>query len=439
MLKLHAFLGVNVLLLLQVLSFVRVASAEAPRVVKMTEAEITTDDGLAWGARDWPYNTLVEIVKNKADNDSIGRAVLDRHGVDNPVDPIDQLLNFLLNPFSAPNPVRVVFISTWSARQYGCEMELLVQAAPPPKLSAVNLSSYLIPTKVELQLGDGIVALKPKGNEAKHSSFPLSYYFYSSELKQFLPSIWYMARNQFVITDRQVNSFIKNSPRGKANLLITFPTGKYVFPIGEGTTKLWPSVYTFNQHCSPDQPTQKISISTQVFRPRKANEIPSPGEFEGAEKIADRYIKSLSLLPEARLTAVERQQRLKFQQGWAKKNEKVVKFLGAWKRDEEAVYVYPSQKPGWACVITERKPSEMTFQVGYTYAGNELLYSTPGNKRQDSLYNRDQPDYLLLKEYGPNLLRPAFATQKSPNLPNHIQKQLEGSGCPTAFVPPPST
>jgi len=400
--------------------------------VTMTEDEITTYGGLGWGAKEWPYNTKINIVKNKGDSQSIGSAVLDRHGIDEPIESLDALLSFITTPFAAPNPVRAVFVSTWSARQDGCYMELLVQAAPPPNVTDDKLSIYLIPSKVQLKLGKDIVTLKPKEvGDFRYLQNPLIYRFYSSILKRYIPSNWYMARNRFLVTPQETK-FTTDAPSGKVTLLVTFLTGKsYEVPIGAGTTKLWSEVYAFNTTCKPNQPTRPIVASQQVFRLRKGNELPSPQEFQIADKLTNRYTEKA----EVKLTAAERKQRLAFQKSWTKQNEKITRYLGAWKRDEEAVYIYPSRKRNYACVVSERRPGEMDFSIGFVYGGNEMQYSYK-DKRTNSLYWRNTPNYLMAKDFGPNLVRPLFATQLTPKLPSKIQSQLEQSNCPTAFVSP---
>jgi hypothetical protein len=399
--------------------------------VSLTAQEIDTTDGLRWGARSWPYEKTIHILQNKGDTQAIGRAVLDRHGIDE-----SELAPLLKAPFASPEPVRIVFVSTWSARTTGCSMELLVQVSPPLDLGLVNLSPYLVPTKVQVKLGDTLETLQPVAEQQEaRISRPLGYTFYSLKFKSYLPSNWFMARNKFVVSSIQAKKFLQESPSGQANLLVTFPRGVYTFPIGAETTKRWKRAYSFNPECSPNAVTQPAE-NTSPFRiaPQIANPLPAPQIFAEAEERTKTLLKKPLPGTGVKLTSVDRQ-RL---QAWRKSlgaDSLIARFVGAWYLNDEIIYVYPAKKKGFACVVTQFKAEEAVFHSARTFSGNELLYNRSDDpKEQDSLYWRNQSDYLFAKDYGPAIPRPVFATQRSLVASPVLQERLAAMGCNTDLL-----
>ncbi len=400
--------------------------------------QISTRKGLNWAANEWPYNATIVIEEG---GQQVGEAVLDRQGYDftNESDP--SLLRVVIKaPFSSPAPNRLVAVSTWSSRTEGCFMELLIQVSLPTSLSGINgraLAPYLVPARVQVDLGKEVITLQPKpGSEARYSD-PIPYEYYNIAKGQYISGFWHQARNEFVVTSKQAKMLL-DTPPGKARVILAFPNDlykTYAYPIGEGTTKRWKEVFGFNDDCkanSPSRPLPPDLVTQAKWTPPKGYYYPPDAEFKEAETDAKSLMKT-----EVKLTADERKQRYAFQQSWSKKNV-LWRYLGSWSIDKSNFYIFPATKNSQAaCVVTERQSKPDVFE-GYVYntaSPREMQYHKPRDKDISGLYWRDQQDVLFGKDTGPGRVYPVFASQKSITISTDMKADFYRLGCPTAFIP----
>lgn len=395
--------------------------------VTLARREITTERGLLWAAEKWPYNTTVNIEEG---GKLVGRAVLDRHGIDfyEKVDALGTLGGLIKNPFSGARPWRVVMVSTWSSQTDGCFMELLVQVGLPVESSFRDrqaLIPYLVPARVQVQIGNqSPVELSRKRREAKFGG-PYVYRFYNSTRKNWFVSAWHQARNAFILDSKQAKAML-DAPTGEAKLLVSFPNNIYKFysyPIGKGTTQRWRDAYSFNPDCSANALPQSLPSSSQAFRPRGPFDFPSDQQF----RYFDQTVEDLRRT-EVKLTATDQKQRRAIQQSWAKRNE-LANYLGGWSSGDRAFYIFPAQRKKFACVVVQ-EGNETRFNVGYTFTGKELRYGD-GRDKDNALYWRNKPDVIAARDSGPGELYPLFAAQRSLTVSERMQEDFKQAGCPT--------
>lgn len=416
------------------------AIANEPKILVLPKRDllqVTTRQGLKWAANAWPYNTTVVIEEG---GQEVGRAILDRAGYDFTNKADSSIWRLVIkDPFSSPAPNRLVAVSTWSSRTDGCFMELLMQVSLPTSLSGVSgraLAPYLVPARVQVEIGKEVITLQPKpGFEVGYSN-PIPYEYYNIAQKRYISGFWHQARNEFVVTSKQAKLFL-DTPPGKTRVILAFPNNlykTYAYSIGEGTTSRWKEAFNFNDDCkanSPSKPLPSGSLSQAKWVPPKGYYYPPDAEFQEAEEDSKLLIKT-----EVKLTAEEQRQRQAFQQSWSKKNV-LWRYLGSWSIDKSYFYVFPGTKNNQtACVVTERQGKPELFE-GYVYNPKnpkEMQYHKPRDKDISGLYWRNQQNVLFGKDSGPGRVYPIFASQKSLDVSPEMKVEFDRLGCPTTFV-----
>ncbi|MBW4520982.1 MAG: hypothetical protein KME16_14920 [Scytolyngbya sp. HA4215-MV1] len=427
------------------------ALSDEVKTVNLQEDALITIRGLPWAAPKWPYNRVVNI--EKFGGAVVGKAVLDRHGEQVPIDNV--LIKDPFGEFYGLKPVSLVFVSQWGSKQAGCYAEMLVQVAPPPpaNLSAEDALQLLVPTLIEIAVGNGrVVELKPQKIQPK--VFGGEYTYQDSRDQQRYRSNWYMARNIFAVNANQAE-MLRTAQPGKATLRVSFADGNaYQFPIGKGTVSLWKEVYDYNPTCRPGgaqakRPTTTPTTPTtqpQVKPDDKIAARPSPAPIElppeappppkapvqgnpsespfpsNAEFAAiDRQIASNNLVSNVRLSSTERKKRRAFQQGWMKANPSIARFVGTWYAGDLTFYIYPSKFKRRVCVVTQQKET-IDYHLGVV-SGKELRFGSR------SLFWIEKEDMLAARETGTSELYPIFAIAGSAQLPPDVVVEFDKADC----------
>ena len=417
------------------------------KTVNLQEDALTTIRGLPWAAPKWPYNRVVNI--EKFGGEIVGRAVLDRHGEQAPIDNV--LIKDPFGEFYGLKPVSLVFVSQWGSKQAGCYAEMLVQVAPPPpaNLSAEDALQLLVPTLIEVAVGNGrVVELKPQKVQPK--VFQGEYTYQDNRNQQRYRSNWYMARNIFAVNASQAE-MLRTAQSGKATLRVSFGDGNaYQFPIGKGTVSLWKEVYDYNPTCRPGgaqarrppttttpqsqaKPESTISARPQpapIEPPPKAPPAsvpvqgnPSGSPFPSNDEFAavDRQIASNNLASNVRLSNTERRKRRAFQQGWTKANPPIARFVGTWYSGDRTFYIYPSKFKRRVCVVTQQKET-MDYRLGVV-SGKELRFGS------SSLFWIEKEDILAARDTGTSDLYPIFAIAGSAQLSPEVAIEFDKADC----------
>jgi hypothetical protein len=215
--------------------------------VDLSEDKLNTEKSLKWGGEGLPFNDVVTL-RDSLVNSIVGKVVIDRHGEDNGVEESTGLLSGLFNamnikaPFAGPRPGRMTIVTLWGAKEEGCFVKALVHNAPK---SNTNLNE-LVPTKMEIGLGNQVVKLSPAAKSSAQGASG-SYSYTDNDVQR--TGTQYFTTNTFAVNARVADLF-RNAPVGDAKVRITFANGNsQIFSIGRKNVAQWRDSYSYNSSC----------------------------------------------------------------------------------------------------------------------------------------------------------------------------------------------
>ncbi|OLP17795.1 hypothetical protein BST81_12045 [Leptolyngbya sp. 'hensonii'] len=454
----------NLPIALSGLAVLALAFSTAPASAQIPFIEVNklnTLDGLAWGAPSWIYNATANI--EAFGGGVVGRVVLDRGGIQ--VRAADIYKVIFNDPFTI-SPGKIVVVTSWTSRNEGCSMDMVVQIAPYESMSREQAESYLVPRQVDIAVGyQRIVTLKPQtkeGEEKYGKPFRGTYSYYDPTKNKNYNLYWYMGRNIYRISAEDAAKLVSAQPGiAKAQIWFRAETSPYQFEIGEGTVNRWKEVFSYNPSCKPggagkpgsvattpnpgtasvpapqqpaDAPTQPTQ-ATQPVEPLKpvfkgpVSEYPTNDQFNAFKS---QYLASANSGTGVKLTPSEKKVRQAFQNAWAKTNKFTARFLGAWYSRDRLYYVYPSKVKARTCVITQTGET-LKFQIGTTLApGREMQFA------EGSFFWVDKENIVAGRDKGTAELYPVYATQASPQLTPNLIENLEKWECEKTLPGGPS-
>lgn len=252
----------------------------------MTQDDLITIYGLPWGAREWEFSRVIDVQRNSIDPAVVGRAVLDRHGIDESTTN-HPILGLIRQPFQGPRPGRVVLISAWGSNNDGCYAELIFHVATN---NAQGNAARIIPTRIEMNINGQPLTLLPQSNQAARYSnpTPFNYVDYVQQGDNYneipLSGSWYAARHLFRVDANAARTLSSANEDDDVPIRVTMLNGQPItYDIGDNTVRRWRDVFSYNPNCAPGgarsiatQPTQIEASSQAEIAPVAAVVEPTP-------------------------------------------------------------------------------------------------------------------------------------------------------------------